>query len=107
MPDSTFNNNSDYKSRSILSTSQTPGMAKFLINKGIVKNEKQARGILLTITTISLLASIYIFATFVFDIQIFNRTPQLTEEQIQQNRERLERLRQERRNTTNTTTNTQ
>ncbi len=35
-----------YKSRVILGQTQVPGMTKFLLGKGIVKNEKQAMSIL-------------------------------------------------------------
>lgn len=73
MPDITFNDNNNYKSKSILSTSQTPGMAKFLINKGIVKNEKQARGILLTIIMV------FFISSFVLIYLNFFRQPEILE----------------------------
>ena len=99
-----------YKSRSILGQAETPKMVKYLLNKKIVKNEKQAQNILITITILFLLASIYVFAVFVFDVQLFNQTPQLTEGQIQQRQEakdRFEKLRQERQNSTINTQNPQ
>lgn len=48
-----------YKSRTILSTPQVPGMTKFLMNKGIVKNERQAIILMFAITIIFSGLSIY------------------------------------------------
>ncbi len=93
-----------YKSRVILGQTQVPGMTKFLLGMGIVKNEKQANTLLLSLALISLLLSIYVFAIFVFDVQLFNSTPVQTPEQIklrEEARERFNKIREQRQNTTN------
>ncbi len=69
-----------YKSRVILGQTQVPGMTKFLLGKGIVKNEKKAM-IILSITTVLFLGlSIFIIYTNFFkqpDI------PQMSDEERQ------------------------
>lgn len=116
MSEITFNDNNNlkYKSRVILGQSEVPKMTKFLIGKGIVKNEKSAQNLLLWVTVSFLLASVYVFAIYVFDVQMFNPTPVQTLEQtpeqiqrIKERRERVERLRQERLNNTTNTQNPQ
>jgi hypothetical protein len=99
----TFENDTfKYKSRVILGQAEVPKMTKFLMSKGIAKSEKTANILLLSITTLSLLLSIYVFAVFVFDVQLFNTTPeqlQLREEA----RERFNQIREKRQNNTNNT----
>ena len=105
-----FDDNLNFKSRTILSSPQTQGMTKFLINKGLVKDEKQANSILVIITILFLLAAIYIFAAYVFEVNLFNKQPELTEEQIQTIEEakvRFEQLNQQRSNNTNIQNETQ
>lgn len=82
MSEITFNDNNNfkYKSRVILGQSEVPKMTKFLIGKGIVKNEKSAQNLLLWVTVSFLLASVYVFAIYVFDVQI-GQTNVITEEQ--------------------------
>lgn len=98
-----------YRSRSILGVPQVPKMTKFLMGKGVVKNEKQAQIALLSIAVLSLLLSTYVFASFVFDVQLFNQTPKLTEEQIQLREETAERFNKirEQQNKINNTQNSQ
>ncbi len=55
-----------YKSRVILGQTQVPGMTKFLLGKGIVKNEKQAMSILSITTVLFLGLSIFIIYTNFF-----------------------------------------
>lgn len=102
--------NTRFKSRTILGSPQTPGMTKFLINKGLVKDEKQANSLMIIITILFLLAAVYVFAKYVFEVNLFNKQPELTQEQIQRREEiteRLEQLRQQRSNNTNTQNETQ
>ena len=51
------NDNFKYKSRVIFGQSEVPKMARFLIGKGIVKNEKQAQGVLFGITLLLFISS--------------------------------------------------
>ena len=62
MSEITFNDNNNfkYKSRVILGQAEVPKMTKFLMSKGIVKNEKQATGILFLITLLCFSLSIYL-----------------------------------------------
>ena len=96
-----FDDNLKFKSRTIFGQSQTPGMTRFLMKKGIVKNEKQATIFMFTTSIIFFLLSIYVFIVYVFDIQLFNKTT-VTPEQIQANRERMEQIRNRAQNNTNT-----
>ena len=69
-----------YKSRVILGQTQIPGMTKFLLGKGIVKNEKQAMRILSITTVLFLGLTIFIIYTNFFkqpDI------PQMSDEERQ------------------------
>ncbi len=69
-----------YKSRVILGQTQVPGMTKFLLGKGIVKNEKQAMSILSITTVLFLGLTIFIIYTNFFkqpDI------PQMSDEERQ------------------------
>jgi len=90
------------KSRSILGQSESPAMIRYLMKKGIVKNEKSANGILLGVIVVSLLASAYVFAVFVFDINVgTNNVPQQTEE-VRARREEIQKIRQQRINNAQT-----
>jgi len=105
-----FDDNLNFKSRSILGSPQTPGMTKFLINKGLVKNEKQANSLMIIITILFLLVAVYVFAKYVFEVDVFNKTPEPTLEQMQMREEaeqRFEQLKQQRSNNTNTQNETQ
>ena len=98
------------KSRSIFGQAEVPKMITFLTNKGIVKNERQAKAVLLGLTACFFIASVVVFMVFVLDVRLFNRAPTPTPEQIQkrqENRERFEKLKQESQNSTNNTTNPQ
>lgn len=83
------------KSRSLLGQAEVPGMTKFLMRKGIVKNEKSANALLFAIITLSLLASAFVLMVFVFDMQIGNSNT-ASPEKIQAGKERLQQVRQER-----------
>ncbi len=69
-----------YKSRVILGQTQVPGMTKFLLGKGIVKNEKQAMRILSITTVLFLGLTIFIIYT-----NFFKQTdiPQMSDEERQ------------------------
>ena len=62
MSDITFNDNNNfkYKSRVILGQAEVPKMTRFLMSKGIVKDEKQATGILFLITLLSFSFTVYL-----------------------------------------------
>ncbi len=64
------NNVSAFQSRIILGKAVTPKMITFLINRGIVKDQKTAGKFLLGICIIFILASILILAVFVFDVNL-------------------------------------
>jgi len=101
------NDSSAFKSRTILGASQTPGMTKFLMKRGIVKNEKQATVFMISISTLFFLLSLYVFIVYVFDIRLFNKQPTMTPEQIQANKERMQQMRDRARNNVNTQQNVQ
>ena len=96
-----------YKSRVIFGQSETPKMVKFLIGKGLVKNEKSAQNLLISITIFFLLISSYMFLVFVFDVNVFNKTPAETIEQKELRIERVEKAKKLRDQRQNNTTNTQ
>jgi hypothetical protein len=60
MPEITFNDNNNfkYKSRVILGQPKVPNMSKFLVGKGIVKNEKQALFIMLAFTGLMIISTV-------------------------------------------------
>lgn len=94
------------KSRSILGASQVPAMTKFLLNKHIVKTEKSAHALLLGLTGIFFLAAVYVFAVFVFEVEIGDEAPKLTPEQlqiIQEKKERLQKIKIQNQNNINNT----
>lgn len=95
------------KSRVILGQMETPGMIKFLIQKGIVKNEKTAQGILIAAACAFLLVSVYVFAVFVFDVKLFDKAPVLTPELIQAREERMQKIKEQRQNNINVPQNPQ
>ncbi len=98
------------KSRSILVQAEVPKMITFLTTKGIVKNEKQAQMVLLGATACFFIASIFVFMVFVLDVEVFNKNPQPTQEQIQMREERMQKMQQVReqmQGSTNNTTNPQ
>jgi hypothetical protein len=57
---------SKFQSRTIFGQPQTPSMVKFLISKGIVKDEKTAGHFLLGLTVFFFCLTIYIFIFYVF-----------------------------------------
>lgn len=59
------NNSSSFQSRAILGQFRTPKMIRFLVDKGLVKNEKAAGNALVAITVICILLMIFIFYTYV------------------------------------------
>jgi hypothetical protein len=67
------NDTSAFRSRTILGNAETPKMINFLINKGIVKDQKTAGKLLLVLCAVFILTSIYILAAFVFDVNFTNR----------------------------------
>ena len=100
--------NSKYKSRSVLGSPQVPGITKFLLNKKLVKNEKQANMFMIVIAILSILLSTYVFAVHVFEIRLFEKKLELTPEQVQkidQAKARRERVRQQQGINTNNNTN--
>lgn len=80
------------KPKAVLNQPQTSGMVRFLISKGIVKNEKQANYLLMAVTILFFISSIYIFITYVFDISILNKKSKLSPEQVRINKERLQQM---------------
>lgn len=87
MSDISFEDNSfKFKSRTILSESTVPGLTRFLLKKGIVKNEKQANIFMIFMSIVFFLAAGFVFIVFVLGINDNNR---VTKEQIEINRERL------------------
>jgi hypothetical protein len=52
------------KSRKVLGELEVPTMVKILVNKHIVKNEKQALGLMLTAVVILIIVSIFLFTNF-------------------------------------------
>lgn len=98
------------KSRSIFGQAEVPKMITFLTNKGIVKNERQAKAVLLGLTACFFIASVVVFMVFVLDVRLFDRAPTPTPEQIQMREERMQKMQQVReqiQNSTNKTTNPQ
>lgn len=53
-------NNFKFKSRSIFGSSEIPGMTKFLVGKGLVKNETQAMYFMIILIIIFVCTSMYI-----------------------------------------------
>ena len=49
------------KSRRLLGKPETPGMVRFLLNTGIVKNEKQALIVLIGVIIVVVVATIWVF----------------------------------------------
>ena len=106
--DLTFDENKyKIKSRVILGQAEVPGMAKFLLRKGMVKSEGAANSILVGLIIISLSIAAYVFAIFVFDVKLFDNTPVQTQEQIQSDKERMLQISQQIKNNTNNTQNPQ
>ena len=88
------NDNFKYKSRVILGQAEVPKMTRFLIGKGVVKNEQSANVVLTTVTVISLLLSVLIFIVFVFDVNL-SQKPEINQE-APVSKDRVEKLRQQR-----------
>ena len=102
--DITFDENKyKIKSRTILGQAEVPGMTRFLLRKGIVKGEKGAHVFLLGIASLFFAVAIYVFAVFVFDVEIGGAKGP-TQEELQANRDRMEQGRLERRNNQNNAT---
>ena len=59
---------SRFQSRVILGRPETPKMVAFMINKGIIKNEKTAGNVLIVISAVFFLSAIFIFGYFVLGI---------------------------------------
>lgn len=75
--DITFDENKyQIKSRTILGQAEVPGMTRFLLRKGIVKNEKAAQMTLLWSAIIFLGVSLIIFSVFIFDIRFTQGKPE-------------------------------
>lgn len=55
-----------YTSRSVLGQPQVPGMASWLMKKGIIKKESQAKIILLGIVIFNVLLTAFLLYYFVF-----------------------------------------
>lgn len=72
---------------------QNPKMTKFLIEKGIVKDEKQAFYVLLGISATCFLISVYIFWAYVIGFPV-----KVSPEQIRQRQEFEERMMRAREN---------
>jgi hypothetical protein len=101
----TFENDSvRYRSRSILGVPQVPKMVTFLTNKGLVKNERQAKAVLLGMTACFFVASIVVFMVFVLEVDINGGRGQTTVEEMQAGRDRFEKAAKEYKDT-NTQTN--
>lgn len=84
------------KSRSVFGQAESPAMIRYMMKKGIVKNEKTANGILFGVIIVSLLASAYVFAVFVFDINVGKSAVPQETEQIRAAREEIRQRTQQR-----------
>ncbi len=84
------------KSRVILGQTQVPGMIKFLLNKGIVKTEKTAHALLLSITGLFLLAAVYVFSVYVLGVSMGNVDKVADKEKIEQAKKRIEEIKKQR-----------
>jgi hypothetical protein len=80
------------KSRVIFGQAEVPKMILFLTNKGLVKNENQAKMVLLGLTGCFFVASIVVFMVFVLDVRIGGQSNAITEEQLQENRDRFQQI---------------
>lgn len=67
-----------YKSRSILSQSESPAMIRSLLKSGLVKSEKQAFGLMITMIIVFLASAGFIFYTNFFKQPV---VPPMTSEQ--------------------------
>ncbi len=92
------------KSRSIFGQAEVPKMITFLTNKGMVKNERQAKAVLLGLTACFFIASVVVFMVFVLDVKVGGRQNEPTSEEMQAARDRFEQASKEYKNT-NTQTN--
>ena len=103
--DISFEDNSfKFKSRTILSESTVPGLTRFLLKKGIVKNEKQANIFMIFMSIVFFCLAVYVFAFYVFDVRISNNIndSEAMKEKIQLNKERVQKLRDQQLNKINT-----
>ncbi len=80
------------KSRVIFGQAEVPKMITFLTTKGIVKNEKQAKMVLLGATTCFFIASIVVFMVYVLDVRIGGQSGGITPEQLQENIDRFQQI---------------
>lgn len=55
-----------YRSRTVLGQPQVPGMASWLMKKGIIKQESSAGNVLIGIIVFNFLAMVILFYYFVF-----------------------------------------
>ncbi len=91
MSDFTFEENSSFKSPSIIGEPTSPKMVKALLKTGIIKNEKHAGFVLIGFTILCFALALYISYAFIF---AGNTTRKLTPEQEKQKQEFQERIRQ-------------
>lgn len=70
-----------FQSRAIFGEPKTPKMVTFLINKGIVKNERAAGQLLLVLCIFFFFLTVYIYAVYVFRITQSEPAP-LSEETL-------------------------
>jgi hypothetical protein len=68
------------KSKGILNQSESSGIIKYLINKGIIKNEKQGSVILILLTVLFMTSSFLILYNNIFKAP---ELPPITNEQLQ------------------------
>ncbi|MBC7982068.1 hypothetical protein H7X65_03250 [Candidatus Parcubacteria bacterium] len=99
-------NNFKYKSRVVFGQAEVPGMVRFLMRKGIVKNEKTAQTFMVGAIIAFFVSSLIVFAIFVFDVRLPGSAPKEDPEAAMQRETTNERRQQMRNNQINNTANT-
>jgi len=86
-----FNDESNFhiKSRVILGAPETPKMISFLTSRGIVKNEKDGKILLLAVTGVFFAASIVVF--LVYNTDLFKKSS-LSSDEIKANIEKFNQI---------------
>jgi hypothetical protein len=65
LPSASSSGSSQFTSRSVFGQPEVPGMAAWLIRKGIISNESQAKGLLVGIVIVDFIIAGIIFYFFV------------------------------------------
>ena len=103
MSDISFEDNSfKFKSRTILSESTVPGLTRFLLKKGIVKNEKQANIFMICMSIIFFCLAVYVFASYVFGYRFYiKKDVQINYEHLEMTKDYIQQIKKNSQNTQN------